>query len=348
MLDIRKQFFYREFDPLTSGILAYKNRVENDGGTYVNECMRSRLNTILPFDDKLSILTTNGFKASKLYAYKGTDYDFARAGNAYRFNEAGNLVLVGANVPRINITQSHCPQIAIEPQLTNVFTNNQIASGFSINSSFRSLGTPIADYFGTGISAMPINDNVSAPVVNDNTIIRMYDARLRNRVFSCLISNPLTNAFNVTIGANRIVFNLDTLEFIIQDPTNSYSGLIRKIKDNVWHISVMRTNTNASQFENIRISFVPNFSFIGGVVLGTWLIGVPSLFLEEQATSNDFRAGYVPYPTTGSALTKLADIATVAPEVGTTEIIVNNNAPITTIPTTFQIPNGLIDKIIMK
>jgi hypothetical protein len=231
MLDIRKQFFYREFDPLTSGILVYKNRVENDGGTYVNECMRSRLNVILPFDDKLSILTPNGFKASKLYAYKGADYTFSRAGNAYRFDEAGNLVLVGANVPRINITQSHCPQIAIEPQLTNVFTNNQIASGFSINSSFRSLGTPIPNYFGTGISAMPINDNVTGPAVNDNTIIRMYDARLRNRVFSCLISNPLTNAFNVTIGAHRIVFNLDTLEFIIQDPTNSYSGLIRKIKD---------------------------------------------------------------------------------------------------------------------
>jgi hypothetical protein len=346
MLDIRKQFFYREFDPLTSGILAYKNRVENDGGTYVNECMRSRLNVILPFDDKLSILTPNGFKASKLYAYKGADYTFSRAGNAYRFDSSGNLVLVGANVPRVNITQSHCPQIAIEPQLTNVFTNNQIASGFQISAGFRSLGTPIADYFGTGISAMPINDNVIAPATNDNTIIRTYDGRLRNVVFSCLISNPLSNFFHVTLRADRIVFNLQTLETI---QNANYFGFIRKTRDNVWHVSVMRNITNGGQFDQVRISFVTVFAlFPQATLLGTWLIGVPSLFLEEQATSNIFKAGYVPYPTTGSALTKLADVATVAPEVGTTEIIVNNNAPITTIPTTFQIPNGSIDKIIMK
>jgi hypothetical protein len=346
MLDIRKQFFYREFDPLTSGILAYQNRVQNDGGTYINECMRSRLNTIVPFDDKLSILTPNGFKTSKLYSFKGTDYDFSRAGNAYRFDENGNLVLVGNNVPRINITESHCPQIAIDPQITNVFTNNQIASGFQINISFRSLGTPIADYFGTGISAMPINDNVSAFAVNDNTRIIMYDARLRNRVFSCLISNPLSNFFHVTMGSNRIVFNLQTLESI---QNANYFGFIRKIKDNVWHVSVMRNNTNGSQFENVRISFVSGFTLSQqNTILGTWLIGVPSLFLENQATSNILRAGYVPYPTTGSALTKFADVATVTPEVGTSEIIVNNNAPITTIPSSFQIPNGLIDKIIMK
>lgn len=335
-----------QVDPIGGLINDYRDRVLNDGGSFFNPCLRTRLNAELPFENRLNILPANGVGVGKVYAFKGSDYTFTRAGNAYRFNTAGNLVQVGNDVPRINITQSACPQLVIEPQLTNRFTNNQIASGFAIESSFRTLGTPIPDYFGTGISAMPINDNVTGIAQNSNTRIRQYDGRLRNRVFSCLISNPLTNFFHVTLQSDKIVFNLQTLE-TVQNP--NYFGVIRKIKDNVWFVSAMRNDTAGLQFEQVRISFVGAFNLnVLPVVTGTWLIGVPSLFLEEQATSNILRAGYVPYPVGSSAVTKLADVATLAPPSGTTEIIVNNQAPITSIPSTFQIPNGLIDKIVMQ
>jgi len=57
-------------------------------------------------------------------------------------------------------------------------------------------------------------------------------------------------------------------------------------------------------------------------------------------------------PTQGTTVTRLADVVTVAPPVGVTEIIetIDNveQIPITVIPITYQVPNGNINKIVMK
>ena len=56
-------------------------------------------------------------------------------------------------------------------------------------------------------------------------------------------------------------------------------------------------------------------------------------------------------PTNGSAVTRLADNITVTPPQGITEITETINGVdnvITTIPTTYTMPNGLIDKIVMR
>lgn len=71
----------------------------------------------------MSLTPKNGYKASKLYSYKPTngngDFVWTRNLAAYRLNQSGVLELMGANVPRIDYSNT-CPELLIEKQSTNI------------------------------------------------------------------------------------------------------------------------------------------------------------------------------------------------------------------------------------
>lgn len=81
------------------------------------------------FDSASLVVTPNGIKASKLYAIKPTsgagDLTVTRATTARRFNSAGLIEIVAANVPRLDYLNSSCPSILVEPQRTNVQTYSE-------------------------------------------------------------------------------------------------------------------------------------------------------------------------------------------------------------------------------
>jgi hypothetical protein len=342
--------FYNQaqVDPIGGLINEYRDRVLDDGGSFFNACLRNRLNAELPFEDRLNILPANAVGVGKLYAFKGNDYTFTRAGNAYRFNTAGNLVLVGNDVPRINITQSVCPQLVVEPQITNLWTNNQIASGFSFASSLStSLGAIISDYFGTGISGITLNFDGTGGDTADASRLRIFSTNIHNYC-TMLISNPITNFFSLNFGVFRTVFNLTTLENTTFGTTDRQFGFIRKVKDNVWLVGVHYIELSAN-LRRVACGFL-SIPFVLPILAqsGSCIIGVPSVWTSATPLFTTNSLTPMPYPVTGSTLTKIADVATLTPPISTTEIIVNNNAPITTIPSSFQIPNGLIDKVVMR
>ena len=85
------------------------------------------------------------YKASKVYSAIPTDGDgdftFTRTGSGTRINKAGLIETVGSNVPRLNYrldadgNPSSCPELLLEPQRVNIFTNS---NSFTSSNWFKS------------------------------------------------------------------------------------------------------------------------------------------------------------------------------------------------------------------
>ena len=111
-------------------IASFKNRVINDSGTFEAENdLNTKLNLIGKdlFDSASLVITPNGVKTSKLYAIKpdngSGDLSVTRATTATRVDENGNIVDVPANIARIDYSDGE-PAILVEPQMTNLWINN--------------------------------------------------------------------------------------------------------------------------------------------------------------------------------------------------------------------------------
>lgn len=85
------------------------------------------------------------YKTSKVYSALPTDGDgdftFTRTGSGTRINKAGLIETVGSNVPRLNYrldadgNPSSCPELLLEPERTNIFTNS---NSFASSNWFKS------------------------------------------------------------------------------------------------------------------------------------------------------------------------------------------------------------------
>ena len=101
--------------------------------------------------DKASILLTpTAYNVGSMLSIKPTsgdgDFSFSRNGDASRFNSSGNIVIEGANLPRINY-ENGCGSWLLEPQSTNIYLNSEILSTQN-NTTLASTYT--VSFYGTG------------------------------------------------------------------------------------------------------------------------------------------------------------------------------------------------------
>lgn len=101
--------------------------------------------------DKASILLTpTAYNVGSMLSIKPTsgdgDFTFSRNGDASRVNSSGNIVIEGANLPRINY-ENGCGSYILEPQSTNIYLNSEILSTQN-NTTLASTYT--VSFYGTG------------------------------------------------------------------------------------------------------------------------------------------------------------------------------------------------------
>ena len=316
----------------------FRTRVLNDGGTF--------LEIELPYtiDSEILLLTPNAYKVGKLYSAKPTngtgDFTVVRNSTATYVGQDGLIKTALANEVRLDWSTG-VPVVLLEPQRTNLITYSE---DFSNNSWIKAA---VSVYLNQTISPDG-NVNAGKVVFNGDSSSRLSQNVVfiddTNYVFSSYVKNiNMTNdIYGVVFFLNNgttayVVFNINNGSVDVNDIAKTTSS-IKNVGNGWFKINIMFNSLIGTASNNIRAAFV---------VSGTTQIG-DSLYLwgaqlEQASTASSY------IPTNGTTVTRLADNISVPTPAGVTSITETidgvEQTPITTIPATYSLPVGNINKV---
>jgi len=322
-------------------------RVIADSGTFEDEtsliATLTELNNGGFYDTASLILTPNAFKPTKLYSIKpanGTgDFTVTRASTATRVNEQGLIETVAANVARIDYTDGN-GVLLLEPQATNLalwseqFDNaywSKIRCTVTSNITTAPDGTLTADKLIEDTTSFSKSIRTSTISVTSGQywhIVRLkQNGRIEAGVFDGL------NSVGIYVDLVNAVF----LGILIGAPDDYY---VESIANGWVEVGILTTSPVSTNLV-VYITVGQSVSYTGDGVSGIYIWGA------EVKKNKD---SYI--PTTTATVTRLADDVSVDVPSGVTSITETidgiEQTPITVIPTTYTIPYGKINKIIMK
>ena len=330
-------------------IASFKNRVINDSGTFEAENdLNTKLNLIGKdlFDSASLVITPNGVKTSKLYAIKpidgSGDLTVARATTATRVDENGNIVDVPANIARIDYSNGE-PAILVEPQMTNLWINNNNINGYSSN-TYAVRGSVESNAFGSGKNGISYNFLSGDTYLSNSYNIKTIDTRSLPIIRLCLlIKNPSSDFFSI----NFSYVALNTYQFSTLKVYNENTGTIIKLNSNTYALYLYTNTSTGSQFSQVRISFVNGLNFNPTPISGTAIIG---LGFYQGIASGTLPNTFSPIITSGSAVTRNADIISKSGLSGITTITETFENGTTNVisgsPTSYTMSEGRIKKVI--
>jgi hypothetical protein len=325
----------------------YLRRVLTDGGFYSRpnpKDFQNDVDTILPLNP-IIYTPANAGKVSKMYSLipdtGAGDFTVSRNGTATYFDKDGLLKTAQADEPRFEFDPltGDFKGVLVEGSATNLVINSEpfttnlgnkiqsISQGFFQNSNnvtriFESSGG--ATIFDSGYTIKTLGSITQGVSTITSLLIRKGNQRFIS--------------INST-GAGGGVVDLDTNQ--IDNQTGATSEIF-ELNDG-WKRIVFRFNPTQSTTSVLRIAAVSSFAFNASTVIGTFELGL--LQLEIGSTNV---TSYI--PTVASTVTRPADIIDVTVPVGVTEIKETVNGvenTITSIPTTYQLPNGQVSRVIM-
>ena len=319
----------------------FKNRVLADGGTFVE----NELPTIS--QDASLVLTPNAYKAGKLYSAvpnDGTgDFTVDRNSTATYIDEDGILRTALAHVPRIDYGTG-VPIILRELQSTNLWlqSNNFLTSPNTIARASLTANQAISPD-GTN-NAFKLNDST------DNNTHLLYQ-RITTTIgetytFSVFLKKGEVNyaflAQNNSLNESCF-FNLNT-GAILNMGVNIISAKIESIDSFWFKCSIVFSANVTNHLARVGTSVDGiSHTYTGTGSQGVYVYGA-QFELGSAATSC--------IPTTTASVTRLADEISVPTPVGATSITETidgvEQTPITTIPTTYSLPVGNINKVKMQ
>jgi len=290
---------------------AFKTRVSSDAGTLDNEVGLDTDN----FDDTASFtMFPNAYKDGVLYSVLpegGTgDFDVVRGSSATRVNADGLIESVSSNEPRIDYTDG-TPTLLLEPQSTNLFTDsNDFTTYNNVSGRFTITPNAIISPDGT-LNATKLEKNTA-----DGT------ARLR-KASANIVGVQYTNSVYAKKGSG------DELRII--------TGGVQKIftLTDEW----VRYEFTATAIN----TFSDPAAVSGDIGQSIYIYGAQ---LEEDTPATSY------IPTNGAIATRLADVISVDLSSLSISSITETidgveQTPITSIPSTYTIPQGNINKIVM-
>ena len=302
----------------------FKNRVLADEGTFVE----NELPTISQ-DAKL-VLTPNAYKSGKLYSAvpnDGTgDFTVDRNSTATYIGQDGLIKTALANVPRIDWSTGEAA-VLVEPQRTNLVTYSEPVSGSQVT-SFS--GVNFLSYNWLNGFTNCIRYNITTGTVFCKVGLSQSSAVYTLSAF--IIMDDFSKPSFGETSANDAYMRLATIK------ATSYR--YTDCGNNIWRVEGTATTGTSNDVGFLlsndiqKISTHSNKEFR---VVG-WQL--------EQASKP---LSYI--PTNGSTVTRLADDISVPTPAGVTAITETIDGveqdPITTIPPTYSLPVGNINKITM-
>ena len=318
-MSIRRMMLFTLGGVFKSIISLFKARVLNDGGTFEAETkLENQLNTLgsTLFDSASLVITPNGVKTSKLYSIKpsdGTgDLTVVRNTSATRIDENGNIVNVPANVARIGYSNGS-PAILVEPQMTNIWANNNNTNGY-LNNTYAIKQNIVSDAFGIGFNGFQYSFVGGETFLSSNYNIKIFDTRnLPIQRLSLFIKNPSSDFFSINFSfVEEVRFKFSTLE--VSRPNNAY---IKKINSNTYILYLYTNVASGSQYSQVRVSFVQSLSS-SITVNGSCILGLG--FVQGLASGNLPNYDYLPIITNTGSVTRNADVISKNGLIGISEI----------------------------
>ncbi len=299
-----------------SSIVALNRRVIDNGATLDRKLRFVQEDVDAETEAPTLMWVNSAHKNNDLYSVLPTDgsgdFNIATQSNKWVIGEDGLLTEVLAGQPAYS-HQNGKAQLLVEAQSTNLIANSE---------------------------------NVNA----SNWILK------RNAIYNVLDAKGGLNAINVSSNSNnQEVFRVSNYT-VAQGVMYSLSIFIKptNVTGAVWlkNVNNSPVDITSSLIDNqyVRVSSIETSLFTSGyflIVLQNSGDSIDVCF--PQSEQNSLATSYI---TTGiTATTRLADNISVNTPAGITEITETINGVdnvITTIPTTYTVPNGLIDKITMK
>lgn len=327
----------------------FKTRVLSDGGNFEAETnLENQLNTLgsTLFDSASLVITPNGVKTSKLYTIKpndGTgDLSVVRNTSATRIDENGNIVNVPANVARIDYSNGS-PAILVEPQMTNIWANNNNTNGY-LNNTKAIKQNIVSDAFGIGFNGFQYSFVGGESFVSSYYNIRTFDTRnLPIQRLSLFIKNPSSDFFSINFSiVEEVIFKFSTLQVSKPD-----KGYIKKINSDTYILYLYTNVATGAQYSQVRVGFVQSLSS-KATINGSCILGLG--FLQGLASGSLPNYDYLPIITNTGSVTRNADVIsktglsnitsiTETFENGTTNVISGN-------PTSYTMSQGRIKQVI--
>jgi hypothetical protein len=334
----------------------YEDRVIADGGTVLDKPqLITDLDTIgeANYNNLTFLMNPNGgSKTGKIHTIKpedGTaDLTVDRNCEASYIAEDGSFQFANANEPRFDWSSGKSTLLR-EGQSTNLFTYSE-----SFNNWSKESNTSVLENQAIGLDGLVSADKLVADTERTSGSARGLHVTTSKNTDTTYTHSIYVKKGNIDWFYMRAVASAGSSPnpyswFNINDGTlgMTQGGLIAKItqeKDGWFKCSI--TFTTASSIglnrEDIGItSYNGNFN-VADAGSYVYIYGAQ---LEEGSTATSY------IKTEGSTKTRLKDTITVAPPVGTTQIIETidgvEQTPITSIPTSYQVSEGNINQIKM-
>ena len=348
-MSIRRMMLFTLGGIFKSIISLFKTRVLSDGGNFEAETnLENQLNTLGKdlFDSASLVITPNGVKTSKLYAIKPTDgsgdLDVARETTATRVDENGNIVDVPANIARIDYSNGE-PAILVEPQMTNLWINNNNINGY-LSNTYAVRGSVESNAFGSGKDGISYNFLSGSTYLTNLYNINTIDTRSLPIIRLCLlIKNPSSDFFSISFTS----VTQNTYQFSTLKVYNENTGTIIKLNSNTYALYLYVNAATGTQYSQVRISFVNGLSANPTPISGTAIIG---LGFYQGIASGTLPNTFSPIITSGSAVTRNADIISKSGLSGITTITETFENGTTNVisgsPTSYTMSKGRIKKVI--
>ena len=288
-------------------------------------------------------LIPSGYRESEVYSVlpnDGTaDFTFDRTGSATRVRKDGLIETLLEDVPRLDWLNSSCPNLLLEAQSTNSLTYSESSTGKSLTGvtlTDSQAVSPTGEY-----NAMELKEDTSTGkhrfstnslvVISSSTYtLSMFVKKNSDSRFVFINSGTLLNASGS--------FNLDT---------QATTGDVEVFNDygNGWYrigITAMATGTSSNVVFIQMQQGTTDVSYTGDES-SMLLWGLQF----EQSTS---ATSYIPNLATGSTTRQAETCSVTTPSDGSQIVETFSNDTtntITIIPTTYNVSNGRIKKVIM-